>query len=68
MQEPGGFLNRVMARLSSDEHPLYYKTEWYKVDALFVGGEDLHGKNHSYPAAVEAIIEHEFGEDLENEM
>lgn len=68
MQKADGFLNKVMNRLASPERPLYYRIEWYKVDALYVGGEDIFGHNHSYPSAVEVIIEHEFGERLEEEM
>ena len=68
IQAPGGFLNRVMDRLSSDERPLYYRTEWFRVDALFLGGEDLYGKDHSWPSALDVLIEHEFGEALEEEM
>lgn len=68
IQDPGGFLNRVMNRLSNTERPLYYRTEWYFVDALYVGGVDLYQNNYSYPSSVNALIEHEFDEDLETEM
>lgn len=64
----GGLLNRVMERLIRPDRELEYRTEWYSVDALYVGGEDIYGDGRSYPSEVHALIEHEFNEDLETEM
>lgn len=68
MQDRDGFLHRVMQRLVNQNRRLEYKTEWYSVDALYVGGDDIYLKNLSYPSEVHALIEHEFNEDLETEM
>lgn len=68
MLDPGGFINDVMNRISTSERKLHYRTEWYKVDALYIGGEDLYKNNLSYPSRVEALIEHELGDKLEEEM
>lgn len=68
MLKEGGFFNRVMGRLDPQGLSLKYRTEWYTVDALFVGGEDLFRENHMYPSSVEVLIEHEFDENLEEEM
>ena len=68
MTTENGFLHRVMRRLNAAGRELEYRMEWYKVDALYVGGEDIYGRNLTYPSEVHAIIEHEFDENLETEM
>jgi hypothetical protein len=68
MLAPNGFLNRVMRRLEDPNFPLCFKNEWYTVDALYIGGCDLYRKDLSYPSEVKAIIEHEWGDNLEEEM
>jgi hypothetical protein len=68
IQKKDGFLYRVMKRLVNEARPLEYRTEWYFVDALYVGGENMYGDNLSYPSEVHALVEHEFDEDLETEM
>lgn len=64
----GGFFNRIMARLIRDDRYFEYRREWYSVDALYVGGKSTYGSELAYPSEVHALIEHEFGEDLETEM
>jgi hypothetical protein len=68
MLKPGGFLNRVMDRLKTPDCPLYYRNEWYTVDALYVGGENLFQKDFIYPSSVKVLIEHEHSDNLEEEM
>lgn len=68
MLTPDGFLNRVMRRLERPSCPLFYKNEWYTVDALYIGGCDLFRNNLLYPSSVKVLIEHEWGESLEEEM
>lgn len=68
MLRTGGFLNRVMERLSTPEWPMYYRKEWYTVDALYVGGNDLFQSELSYPSSVKVLIEHELGDNVEEEM
>ncbi|UPU37813.1 hypothetical protein M1B72_08930 [Geomonas paludis] len=68
MLSPGQFLQRVMDRLSSLELPLLYRNQWYTVDALYVSGENLFPKKGEYPSSLQVLIEHEHGEDLEEEM
>jgi hypothetical protein len=68
IQEPGGFLERVMRRVETPGFPLHYRKEWYKVDALYVGGEDLFETNLNYPSSIQVLIEHEHNEDIEREM
>jgi hypothetical protein len=64
----GGFFNRIMTRLIRDNRYIEYRTEWYSVDALYVGGKSTYGNELAYPSEVHALIEHEFEEDLETEM
>ena len=63
-----GFLSRVMARLGKNEADLEYKREVYTLDALFVAGEDLFRENKTYPSQLQVLIEHEQGENVEEEM
>lgn len=64
--DQGGFLARICWRLGG--HALSYKQEYYTLDALFVGGDNLFGAHHSYPQALHCLIEHENGERIEEEM
>ena len=68
MLAPNGFLHRVMRRLEKPSCPLFYKNEWYTVDALYIGGCDLFRNDLMYPSSVKVLIEHEWGESLEEEM
>jgi hypothetical protein len=63
-----GFLNRLMLSLRSLIKDLEYKREYYTVDALFVAGIDLYKGNYWYPSEIHAVIEHEMGENIEEEM
>jgi len=66
MQPEGGFLNRLMNRLPGD---LHYRTEYYTIDSLYVGGHDLLKKDDlSYPSKIYALIEHENQDKVEEEM
>lgn len=66
------FLCRVMNRLqvSNNSSPrLEYRTEYYTIDALFIGGECLLNKSTLlYPSEVHVLIEHENGPHVEEEM
>ena len=62
------FLNKVMHSLKSLVPSLEYKREYYTVDALYVGRENLFNKNLWYPSEVHVLIEHEMGEKIEEEM
>jgi hypothetical protein len=69
MQLSGGFLYQVMQRLCEVHPGLVYKTEYYTVDVLYVGGEDLLGwDNLWYPSKIHVLIEHENREYPEEEM
>jgi len=63
-----GFLNGVMQRLRYLVPSLEYKREYYTVDALYVGGENLFNENLWYPSEAHVLIEHEMGENIEEEM
>ncbi len=62
-----GVISRI-AELLSKEMPMKNATEWYKLGALFVSGEDLFRSDLTYPSEVQAIIEHENGDNVEEEM
>ena len=68
MLEEGGFLSKVMAGLDPAGTELVYKREYYTLDALYVGGEDLFRKNKTYPSELNVLIEHEQGDNIEEEM
>lgn len=63
-----GFLRDVMMQLQVQVPDLRYMREWYTVDALYVGGENLFRENLSYASKVHTLIEHERGEFVEEEM
>lgn len=63
-----GFLRDVMMQLRVLVPDLRYMREWYTVDALYVGGENLFRENLSYASKVHTLIEHERGESVEEEM
>ena len=63
-----GFLSKVMNRLSDDNRRLEYKREYYTLDALYVSGEDLFRENKIYPSQLHVLIEHEQGDNIEEEM
>lgn len=60
-----GFLSKVMNRLGRN---LVYKREYYTIDALYVGGEDLFRNDRAYPSDIHTLIEHEQGYNVEEEM
>lgn len=68
MLASNGFLNRVLNRLKYIQPSLRYAQEWYKLDALFLGGTDLFGTDLWYPSEVHVYIEHEQGDNPEHEM
>ena len=69
MLRSGGFLNKVMDRFKNSYfNNISYKQEYYTIDALYVGGEDLFRSNLSYPSKIFAILEHEFGNNIEEEV
>ena len=68
MVSKDGFLSKIMNRLSEKYPGLEYKREYYTLDALYVGGEDLFRENKTYPSELHALIEHEQGGNVEEEM
>lgn len=71
MLRTGGVLPGVLERINQqlDAHSrLELRNEYYTVDAMFVGGKDLFREKLSYPSRVEAIVEHENGDNWEEEM
>ena len=63
-----GFLASVMTRLDENKTELEYKREYYTLDALYVGGENLYRQNRTYPSELNVLIEHEQGDNVEEEM
>ncbi|MDA0841263.1 MAG: hypothetical protein O3B01_31875 [Planctomycetota bacterium] len=72
MLREDGVLHKVMLRLLSNrgcpETSLRYSREWYTIDAVYVGGDDLYKDGRRYPSYMSALIEHEQGGALEEEM
>ena len=63
-----GFLASVMTRLDENKTELEYKREYYTLDGLYVGGENLYRQNRTYPSELNVLIEHEQGDNVEEEM
>ncbi|HED38889.1 MAG TPA: hypothetical protein ENJ13_00495 [Chromatiales bacterium] len=63
-----GFLASIMTRLTENKTELEYKREYYTLDALYVGGENLYRQNRTYPSELNVLIEHEQGDNVEEEM
>lgn len=69
LSENNGFLKEVMERLRPKNERLEYVTEKLaRIDAMFVGGEDLFRNNLEYPSKLHVLIEHEHGEKIQEEM
>jgi len=63
----GGVLDHTASQLRQLDESLRYDREWYTIDAVLYGSENLCGKG-KYPAGVHAVIEHENGDDVRPEM
>ncbi len=63
-----GVLSRVAKRLRTIDSGMQYRREVYTIDGLFVGGRDLFRSDLDYPSAIHVLIEHEMGENVEEEM
>ncbi|HEX5055643.1 MAG TPA: hypothetical protein VFX02_04010 [Gammaproteobacteria bacterium] len=61
-----GFLVNVMRRLSKQGEKLEYRS-FYTIDAMYVSG-DLYKDECRYPSTLHALIEHENGDYIEEEM
>lgn len=68
MLRNGGFLMRVMERLNAQGADLEYRSEYYTIDALYVSGTDLFREHRTYPSELHVLIEHENGDNIEEEM
>ena len=68
MLSSDGFLSKAMQRLKHLEPSLKYIGEFDKIDAVYVGGEDLFRSDLYYPSQLHVLIEHENGEWVEEEM
>jgi len=78
MLRENGFADKICQALASRfDKALEFKREWYTIDALFVGGEELiypegapdrRNQRLWYPSRLPVLIEHENGEDIEEEM
>ena len=67
--EPPGFLRRVADKLRKNVNRLECYGELYKLDLVYVSGEDLYRKDLCYPSLLSVIIEHEHNlETVEEEM
>jgi hypothetical protein len=66
----GGFLSKVSAKLgpATGDSNVGHVREVYTVDFLIRGGKDTFRENLCYPSGIYAIVEHELGFDLEEEM
>lgn len=47
---------------------LALRHQWYTLDAVLIAGTNLFGQDMSYPSRLEALIEHENGDNWEEEM
>lgn len=63
-----GLLAEVTSKLSTAVRRLELYREVYTLDAALVGGDDLFRNNLCYPSELHALIEHEQGENLEEEL
>lgn len=63
----GGILMEVSKVLQAVETHRFGR-EWYTLDAVLVGGSDLFRSGLNYPSRLFAVIEHENGENVEEEM
>ena len=68
-----GVLERTFERIKLlvADQELYFRRQWYTLDALIVGGQDLFDdriKDPLHPSRIETLIEHENGDDWEVEM
>ena len=63
-----GFMSQVTERLHKHVDRVKYFREVYTLDAILVGGEDLFRTDLCYPSRIYALVEHENGENVEEEM
>ena len=64
-----GLLRTTMRYLDRSEPELKYWREWYTIDAIYTGGAELiTRKGSSYPSKLHVLIEHENGDNVEEEM
>ena len=70
-EKPGemkaAFLYKVKCKLAASRNSLEMAREWYKLDAMFYRGDTLFSPD-GYPPILDVLIEHENGDDVEEEM
>jgi hypothetical protein len=66
----GGFLSKVVEKLGpvTGDRSMGYVREIYTVDFVIRGGKDIFRQGLCYPSCIYALIEHELGFDVEEEM
>ncbi len=65
--DDNGVLKDTAEKLRQFDESLRYGVEWYTIDAVFYGGENLLEAGE-YPSRLYAIIEHENSDDVGHEM
>ena len=69
LSKKNAFLKEVMERLRPKSERLeYVREKLSRIDAMFVGGEDLFRNNLEHPSKFHVLIEHEHNENFEKEM
>lgn len=63
-----GLLEKISNKFNEKDRPVKMKREYYKLDGLYVGGENIFRSDYMYPSDIYALIEHENGEYVEEEM
>lgn len=63
-----GLLEKISNKYNEEDMPVKMKREYYTLDGLYVGGENLFRSDYMYPSDIYALIEHENGNNVEEEM
>jgi len=69
LSKEGGLLSQMTSIFLSIDPNIAYTREWYTVDGLFIGGNELLREGSwGYPSSVYALVEHELDENIEEEI
>jgi hypothetical protein len=69
LSKENGLLSQMTPFFLKIDPNMTYTREWYTVDGLFIGGNELLREGSwGYPSSVYAIAEHELGENIEEEI
>lgn len=68
MLKKQGFIHSILHHFGKLGKEITYAKEWYTIDAVYCGGIDLYGSDLNYPSKFFALIEHEQGNYIEQEM